>query len=257
MPSGSGDQVGSRTIRGRDAQEFGMFVTASVGSTLAAAMTAGAREKAPPPTDINEDACAIVASGRTKLLVVADAHGGCEASELAVASVLDSFGENREPAAEPSEAFLDVIYQAGIAVQRGTSRGDCPHPDSRTTLAFALLTDDAVLWGSFGDSMVIVASALETAELNRRRPAYLGHPFSRAEVSALGQSGRRRLQPGERVILATDGLAELPDGSEWRGVGQTQFAETTVAAGIARGLLECALAESVADAVTVAVATTS
>lgn len=250
-----GDDVASQVILGRNANELGALVVTSIGSGLSAGMSAGACAKTPAPTDVNEDACAIGASRWSRLLVVADAHGGREASEFAIASLLDAFEADPELADPTSGAFQEIVFQAGIAVQRGTSGPDCLHVDSRTTLAFALIIGDVLRWGSFGDSIVIVGSASAAATLNSRRPAYLGYPFSRGEVHALTQCGTRRLHADERVILATDGLVERPTGRDAEISAGFGFESTSSAEEIVRNLLGYALSESVADAVSVAVAT--
>jgi hypothetical protein len=207
-----------------------------------------------PPLDPNEDVGAVVQGPRANLLVVADAHFGCEASELAVSCVLAALGDDPPPANLSADDLASVVYTAGVEVQSGTGLADSPHPNSRTTLALALVTDDSVQWATFGDSHVLVFARGETRRLDTPRAAYLGQAFELDEIRALMSHGRVPHEGG-LVLVATDGLdAVAPILSELAEAAQ-QSVENGYGAGmIVEDILTAALECEAADATTVAVA---
>jgi len=221
-------------------------------------MSAGSRAKALPVVDPNEDVGAVVRGTRANLLVVADGHFGREASELAVDHVLDAIGDDPPPADLTDDELVTVFFDAGVAVQRELGRPGCLHPDSRTTLALALVAGDAIQWAAIGDSCVVLTSTADGARLDVPRNAYLGYRFSIAEVAAALTRGRAAWSSGDCLVLATDGLidAVAVDGIDVAAVVSRELGSPVDAARAAETLLHLALSEDADDAVTIAVAAT-
>lgn len=191
---------------------------------------------------------------RATLLVVADAHNGCDAAEFAVAAVLASFGDDPPKRLTAAEAAV-IISDAGVAVQRGTSHAGSERTTSRTTLALALVTSKSVCWATFGDSCVLIATGAGGQRLDTPRPAYLGYMFLSSEIGALLSTGVAVRDSGDAVVLATDGLeqAGVSRGVALPDAVASSFAAAVGADPIARRLVGDALASGVRDAVTVAV----
>ena len=250
---------GKTVLRGRDHPQLGAKAVARVGSSLALAMSAGARAKALPLVDPNEDVGAVVRGSRADLLVVADGHFGREASELAVDHVLEAIGDDPPPTDLSDDELVTVFFDAGLNVQREISRPGCPHPDSRTTLALALVADDAVQWAALGDSCVVLATSdAGAARLDVPRSAYLGYDFAFADVAAALTRGRAAWNSGDCLVLATDGLVDAVgvDGLDIATIVCRELGSGADAARTAERLLQLALARHADDAVTIAVAAT-
>lgn len=247
---------GLRVVYGRDHTEHGSIAVESLGTELAVAVSAGAFEKARPPLDPNEDVCAIAQGAGARLLVVADAHDGREAAEIAVEHVLNAVGGDVARLNLPDRNVTAILFEAGVAVQRGVGLPDAPHPQSRTTLAVARVAPGFVEWVSFGDSCVIVASPHVGRRLDKPRPAYLGYWFSHPEVGALATAGLQPLARDEVVVLASDGFAHFvsTDGGSPEQVVSAVLNESRGATDVARALVETALVLGASDAVSVAVA---
>jgi serine/threonine protein phosphatase PrpC len=222
-------------------------------------MSAGARTKPRPALDPNEDVGAVVSGSRADLLVVADGHFGREASELAVDHVLDMIGDDPPPADLTDEELVDLFFDAGVAVHRETSRAGSPHPDSRTTLALALVAGDAVQWASLGDSCVVLATSEAGAtRVDVPRSAYLGYRFAPSDMAAALTRGRAAWNSGHCLVLATDGLVDAVgvDGLDIAAIVSRELGSGADAARTAERLLQLALAGQADDAVTIAVAAT-
>ena len=243
-------------LNGRRHPQLGAVAVRSVSPTLGVGMTAGALTKVIPPVEPNEDAGAIVGGPRADLLVVADAHFGALAGEIAVGHVLAAIGDDPPPADLPPAELVGLVFEAGVAVRQATTVPGCPTPESATTLAFALVTETEMQWASFGDSCIVVTCADEGRRLDTSRRAYLGQSFDAGEVEELMSHGRYERRDGDCIIVATDGLADVISPS-WStmAVLVSAYVERTYGAGaIVESLIDLALQRESADAVTVAVA---
>lgn len=243
-------------LRGRDHTQLGACTVEHVGSSLAVGMSAGARAKARPAVDPNEDVGAVARGPRADLLVVADGHFGREASELVVDHVLGALGEDPPPADLAYEDLVALFFDAGVAVQRETSRAGCRHPHSRTTLALALVTDDSLQWAALGDSCIVLATEEGGARLDLPRNAYLGYRFDFADVATALTSGRTAWDSNDFLVLSTDGLVDAvrANGLELAAFVSSELRNTSDAPRAAGGLLQLAVAGHVDDAVTIAIA---
>jgi serine/threonine protein phosphatase PrpC len=247
---------GAAVLNGREHPHLGGVAVKSAAATVAVGMTAGALPKFIPPTDPNEDAGAVVHGGRADLLVVADAHFGSEACELAVGHVLAALGEDPPPADVSAADLAALVYGAGIAVQQWAMDPACPNPDSASTLALALVTDDVAQWASFGDSCVVVTYGDEGRRLDTPARAYLGQGFEIEEIDKLLTHGRYERRPGDCVVVGTDGLVDAiePAWSTMASLVSAYVERSYGAAAIVESLIDLALQRESADAVTVAVA---
>jgi serine/threonine protein phosphatase PrpC len=246
---------GGAVLNGRQHPRLGAIATRSVSPTVALGMTAGAVAKRSPPVEPNEDAGAIAAGPRADLLVVADAHFGALASELAVAQVLATVGDDPPPAVTPAE-LAHLVFEAGRTVEHGRSAPGCPTPETATTLAVALVTERSVQWASFGDSCIVVTHGGEGRRLDASRRVYLGQAFQPDEVEELMSHGTYERREGDCVVVATDGLADViaPEWSTMAVLVSTYVERAYGAGAIVESLVDLALQRGSADAVTVAVA---
>lgn len=247
---------GTTVLRGRDHPRLGASAVAWDGTSLAVGISAGARAKPSPALDANEDVGAVVKGSRADLLVVADGHFGCEASELAVDHVLAAIGDEPPPATLSDEQLIAIFFDAGVAVQRETSRVGSLHPDSRTTLALALVADDAVQWAAIGDSCVVVAGNDGGARLDVPRSAYLGHRFGLTDIAAALTRGRRARSSVDCLVLATDGFVDclVPEDLDVAAVVSDELGSARDPEQVVERLLALALDRDADDAVTIAVA---
>ena len=239
-------------VRGGDHGRLGAYSVETVGTSVALGISAGAHAK--PSLDANEDAGAVVGGARADLLVVADGHFGGEASELAVDHVLAELGDDPPPADLDDARLVELFFDAGLAVQRGTTRAGVTHPNTRTTLAIALVTDATVQWASMGDSCVALATHESAARLDVPRSAYLGQRFALAEVAAALTRGRSPRGPADYVLVASDGLVDvLASDARDLVAAASSHGGAADAALITETLLRLALERETRDAVTVAV----
>lgn len=241
-------------LRGSDHVDLGKHVATSIGSTLALCMSAGAAPKRHAIGALNEDAGAIAVGRRGVVLIVADAHFGYDASELAVDHVLDAIGPDPPPADLSGDELVALFFDAGVAVQRETTRPGFAHPNSRTTLALALVSDKAVQWASLGDSCVLLVSDDGCERVDVPRGAYLGQGFDMAEIAATLSTGRASRSDVRGVVLATDGLVDSlgEDGQGVAAVVAAQRRDARDARDLGERLVTGALARGITDAVTVA-----
>ena len=210
------------------------------------ALSRGGAPKAYAHKDPNEDGAAFARGDGGDLLVVADAHGGHEAAEIAVDLLIERFAPEWTSSSGPLQPWPELARraagQAHAAILDRAARGGSL--ESRTTLAFALVRprEDWLAWASVGDSHVFRVDAAETAEL----PAPGQEP-----VNFLG-SPSRTLEPlgaTRALVLATDGLSEhgigvdSPHEAVSAAVAHAELAKPELRALVAaRHLLEQALA---------------
>jgi serine/threonine protein phosphatase PrpC len=249
----------SALLRGREHTRLG--VTAAVAEGRAAiALSRGGAPKAYRYRDPNEDAALFAMGEGGILLAVADGHGGCDASEIAVEKLLTAFAPVWTAAAAPGlreewgSLAIDAFGALNAAILERVALGGTA--TARTTLAFALLRpgDDLLAFASLGDSHVFQVDAGEVQELGHdreRRSRYLGFASETAESLVDKQvSGVQTLAGTSAVVLVTDGLSEHGIGV---AVPEDAVAECAGAASrgepalqplvVARSLVERALAE--------------
>jgi PPM family protein phosphatase len=165
-----------------------------------------------------------------RLAVVADGmggyEGGQEASRVAVETVRHVY--DRDIADNPSQALLAAL----LAAHENIQRYGVEHPEFQgmgTTCTAAAIVDHKLYFGHVGDSRLYLVRPDAITRLTRDH-SYVGrlvesgivrsedaqsHPQRHILTSALG-SGREiepdvsehpiELQPGDRILLCTDGL---------------------------------------------------
>ena len=204
-------------LRGRDHTGLAEISAIAEGPT-AVAISRGGAAKTYAYRDANEDAAAFAWGDGGALLVVADAHAGCAASELAVASLVERVASLWTGAIGPGEPWPDAVRHAiGETHTAVVAAGAA----SRTTLALALVRpgDDRLAWASIGDSHVFRVAdgrAVELAAGSERASNFLGSAARTApELVERIRLGEAPLAGARAVMLATDGLSErgigLPD----------------------------------------------
>jgi serine/threonine protein phosphatase PrpC len=206
---------------GREHTTLGAIAAIAEGRCAIAISCGGAR-KTYHHKDPNEDAATFVAGEGGVLVAVADGHGGCDASEVAV----ERLAERHAPGwtgreARGIEALWPTAARAAFAdvheaILRFAARGGAE--SSRTTLTFALIRpgDDLLALASMGDShafRVDGAGAVDLAHDAGTPPAFLGRPQETKETlrekCVLHASGLARVRA---LLLVTDGISE-------RGIG--------------------------------------
>src|SRR3712207_8440754 len=93
---------------GKDYVALDEIAVESAGTHAAVAITRGRHRKAYRYTDPNEDAAVAVVGPRATLLAVADGHNGWPATEAAIRSVVETFGDDPPPADVDDEPWIDI-----------------------------------------------------------------------------------------------------------------------------------------------------
>lgn len=175
---------------------------------------------------------------------VADGMGGHMAGEVAsavaVMTFLDAVREHLARAdgeASLAQAIIAAFHAANAAVATadpppaaGAGKTNHGQPGMGTTLTAVLVNGQALAWGHVGDSRAYLFHAGELRQLTQDhsvvgelvRQGRLSaveaavHPQRNVLTSALGMptleqidNGRAELQPGDALLLCTDGLSNL------------------------------------------------
>ena len=234
----------SALLRGPDHPQLGSVASATAGPSAAAALTAGAVPKDPPPVEPNEDAALAAVLDASPfpqvVLAVCDGAGGFGMAQAALDVIthgLEEVGEGREGLAR----VWTRVGEALSATRRAWPVGTRP---AHTAVTLAVVRDGEVQAMTRGDTALLLVRAGRVRLVSGVAP-YLDH----AAVLPLPQ--RAALDPGDVLVLASDGLFEAL-GPDWPGiVASAAMAETSAAA---RDLVTRALAAGAPDNVAVAVA---
>lgn len=182
----------------------------------AIALSRGGAPKTYHHRDPNEDACGFAWNEWGVLLVVADAHAGADAAQIAVERVI---GQHAAALLGPdgarlrdgwSGAALDLALDVHAEILR-RSEVVAEHP-TRTTLSVALArrSEGWLGWLCVGDSPGFRVEPSGAVELPRpARISYLGSPRDdRERLARAVATGVSPLGDAQAVALATDGLSE-------------------------------------------------
>lgn len=182
--------------------------------------------------DSNQDRVACLVGNDSAFVVVCDGMGGHrageQAAEVAGQTLCERFRATEQPLMDPL-GFLHLALGAahGQVVHLGADTPIEARP--RATCAVLLMQDGAAYWGHVGDSRIyhLRGTTLLTrtrdhshVELLLRegligREQMQGHPMRNFVESCLGGepllpemslSGRHALQPGDLLLVCTDGL---------------------------------------------------
>jgi serine/threonine protein phosphatase PrpC len=190
-------------------QEKGERARAALPPHAAAILDAGGHNSINPKLWTCEDSLAVCQAEDGVLALVGDSHWGGAASECAARRLARSW--TRASAAHTQGRLVKTLLLLEAAFQL-----DRPAQDrSETTVLIAHLTRDEIHWVSVGDSFLWVLGphfAGEPALLNDRSMHFMGN-FPLASSSAFS-FGSRPLAPGERVLLASDGIEPQASGLE-------------------------------------------
>jgi serine/threonine protein phosphatase PrpC len=238
---------------GRDHGSYGKIAVTRPGPGVALALTRGLHPKPYRWVDPNEDVVAAVNGPRATLLVIADAHNGATASEVAVNTVLDHIGD--DPPEDLDDADLVSLFaRAGSDILAETrARADVRRLESRTTLSLVLVAGRRLRWAALGDSPVLVVDGDRGRELTTASPYFVGWPMGPAQVDCILQRGRLRLTDDAWVVVASDGLANFTLTGSTAGAAARVLAQATDAADGARSLIDHAFAAGAGDNVATAV----
>ena len=188
-------------------------------------------------TKANEDCLGISASGDETLLAIADGHWGREASELSINKTMEMFHLMPRPAKENETrarfyALFEQINQELFVMGMGHPGALAPE----TTLIVCQLKDfqseKYLYWSSFGDSYLFIFRNDRLIQVNSLNAYWLGMLSRMSEdskakhltlKSMFGESryigvadgletGIEKLQPGDMILLCTDGLIGSDEG---------------------------------------------
>jgi serine/threonine protein phosphatase PrpC len=218
----------------------------------AIALSRGGARKPYAHKEANEDAACFAVGRAGTLLAVADGHAGAEASELAVALLLDRTAPEWTDAGVPRDAWREAAGRVLAEVHAHIVRfGAETASDARTTLSLALVLPESGYcgWAAVGDSHVFsVGERTEEHGAAGSDARFLGSPLRSADELAV-RGGSFALAERRAVLLATDGLTEPGIGVAdplAAAAGAVAEASGTAAPrrplAAARTLAECALA---------------
>ncbi|MEA2126018.1 MAG: family protein phosphatase [Solirubrobacteraceae bacterium] len=194
---------------GTDHEELGVIATAPLGPNAAIANTRGRFMKAYRFEDPNEDTVAGVIGPRATLLVCADGHNGALAPNVAVQTVLDAFGADPPPELD-DRAWIDLFGDVNDAVIARKGVGS-EQPASNTVLLVALASPGHLSWAAIGDGAIVVGppGAQRARQVNKEAMRFIGYPMNKRSLKSTVQRGATDLDPGEWVVVVTDGLSEF------------------------------------------------
>jgi serine/threonine protein phosphatase PrpC len=215
------------------------------------AISRGARPKEYSVGAPNEDVVAAVAGPDATLLAVADAFTGPESSRAAIEAVLAAAGDPPPPALEVGQA-LDLLEAANEAALEVTAEDRAAfgwRGASRTTLVVAHLAGRRLTWAAMKDSAIFVARPAggPARRLDTPTSKSISFPMTRADLEAAASCGAERLEPGDAVVLVTDGFTDV--------AGRHELADLAAAGRLtAEAVVALALERDTSDNVAAAVA---
>jgi serine/threonine protein phosphatase PrpC len=180
---------------------------ASAGERAAVGMHTGSGPSLNPKVWTCEDSLALHALGDGgHLACVADAHWGGSSSEAVALNLKPGFFSGPGPVEERLEGALAAA--SGRIAQ--ASREDA----SETTALLVHLRGLDLHWLSVGDSLLLHLSRSGIRQLNRPFPAFLGPAGLPLRQGVTMDAGSARLEEGDLLLLATDGLEPQTSGLE-------------------------------------------
>ncbi len=144
-------------------------------------------------------------------LAVADAHWGGSSSEAVTGKLKAAWlAASGAPLERLRSALLDV--EGRFFETRDVRDG------SETTVLLVHVAGNILSYLSVGDSLLAVGTAPALSIRNRPQGYFLGQ-FPVSQVASAVELGQFKLQPGELVLLATDGLEPEASGLQIEDVG--------------------------------------
>ena len=196
----------TKILRGSACETYGE-ITVRSAQQWAAALSRGLCSPA-PKHDPNEDSCGWLAHGAHAVAVVADAHFGQSAADLAVEHLL-MLAKTDLLQGTPTVDRVEWI----TAALKETNRRvwSAPGP-SACALLVVWVHHRSLWWGSVGDCRLYLVRDNHSQVLNPLHGRYVG---DRRWVSVT--KGMHALCVGDRLVLASDGLPECRYGRETLG----------------------------------------
>ena len=226
-------------LRGADHPDLGSVVAQAVDADLAIALTRGRHAKAYRHVDPNEDAVSVRDGAGGVTMVVADGHGGVDASHLAVEAEWDP-----EAIRDRRAAVRDVhaIDQQILGSARGRRR-------PRTTLAVAVVAEGGLTYLAVGDSPVLLVRDGVVRALTRDGPHFLGDGLGVSGVATALEHGWLPVDEGDVVVLVTDGYTNFAPLADLARIVEVEGDAAAIAVGIIRRAGEGGAGDNVAAAV--------
>lgn len=238
----TGTTLRAVVLYGDEHQERGDIAVREVGADLAVGLSAGRLPKRPSSVDPNEDGVLGAIGGQSVVMAVVDGHFGFLSSEVALSTLHERIVELLWTAPEDVRGGLDeAVVEVGARVSRAVLAAGS---GSATALTVAVVSGGRVHIASVGDTVAVKLSRRGRAILLTRSTPFLG--ATAPELHAADA----RLRPGERLILASDGLTDFL-GSSWLRSLAEQGGMDAPARGVRR-LMEAAHAGGAGDHVAVA-----
>lgn len=195
-------------LLGSDHEVYGEVAIAEVSQRAAIGLSRGKLPKAYGHMDPNEDMVAACVGSRAELLVLADGHNGRDSAEIAIDYVLERIGTDPDP--DISDADLVALFhRAGEAIQRVTRAPGARAPESRTTLIVAIVAERRLAFAAMGDSALVISDGESMRRLDRPHRQFVGYPMTPEDVGERLIRGSTDLEPGEWVVLASDGFVDF------------------------------------------------
>lgn len=173
----------------------------------------------------NQDRCQVLRSDSTLLLSIADGLGGHPRGDAAAQLLIDVaehlFRKHEKPLEDPVRFMLQVIGKAHRSIL-SFGRRQQPPIEPRTTAVLAIVQNDTLYWAHVGDSRLYLVrngrllARTEDHTVVVSVPVDVGPMSRRASLTrCLGGLEKpptttcappMKLQPGDVVLLCTDGL---------------------------------------------------
>ena len=217
---------------------------ASLGGVGAVATCVGRFPKAYASVDPNEDAALIAVGNHRVVAAVVDGHLGYEAARATIQAVEE---EAALLLAAPVPAVVSgiqtVLAMAEDQIAAALAATTSDLAASRTAVTLAVVHADAVYVATIGDTAGVLAGRGRRVKKFRSENRYLGPQHGPVKVQ------RRHWQPGDLLVLASDGFVDYGGRNALPGV----VAATDTPEATARALVTAALDGGAGDNVTVAV----
>lgn len=165
--------------------------------------------------DHNEDQ--YLADEQRRIFVVADGLGGHAAGEIAshvaVRALHDAVSTNPlDQHSEPAAGLLDALTAAHDAVLENASRHPSRSGMGTTAVVAYLSADERELWvGHAGDSRAYLCRGRDLRRLTADHRSGLGLSQALGIATISPDIARIDLEPGDRLLLCSDGLTDLVD----------------------------------------------
>jgi len=233
---------------GDEHNELGEIAVADLPPDAAVALSRGKFPKGYPHLDPNEDAVLAATDGSAWLLAVADGHNGFDVARAAMTALQATAPATLAGAIKDSEAALWAgLTLVGEAVTEALAQVPEDRAASATALTVALVAEGHLTVLTLGDTAAVL--------VRDGRARRIGGPTRFLRPGAdLADAGidRADLQPGDTVVVASDGLFDFLGRSSTRVLARLAAQHQENPAGLAGAAVEQAFSGGAGDNVAVA-----